>query len=169
MEMEDLREDLNVMDKKVSSMLEKQENYLTELDQKIDVALKEERISEFVSPGTSIKFIVKSIFFVVAMMAAFIYMVQYPIGIIHYATLALYILVYYLWGFYETRGMLPFSIPRPNFLKMGENNSFIEKIRTRFSNLRKIRVNLTEMRKGLANVMAVLMIFLAAGLIAGCV
>ena len=80
-DLEDLESHLNIVDKKVQTVLEEQVSAQTSTE-----------IEKNLAPGTSIAFVVKAVFMVVITMAGFLFMLEYPFGINHYLTLIFYVL-----------------------------------------------------------------------------
>ncbi|MDY6865510.1 MAG: hypothetical protein SVY15_06020 [Halobacteriota archaeon] len=72
---------LDVMNRKVQTILEEQAK-----------AQSRPEIDKMILPGTSIAFVIRTIFMVVITMSGFMYMVEFPFNISHYATLIFYVI-----------------------------------------------------------------------------
>ncbi|RLG30543.1 hypothetical protein DRN98_07275 [Methanosarcinales archaeon] len=75
-EIDEMREEVDLVNRKVATIIAEQAKVSPEM----------------IAPGASMKFAVKTILLTVLTMAGFLYMLQYPIGVVHYATLGFYIL-----------------------------------------------------------------------------
>ncbi len=72
---------LDVMNRKVQTILEAQVK-----------AQSRPEIDKMILPGTSIAFVIRTIFMVIITMSGFMYMIEFPFGVSHYVTLIFYIL-----------------------------------------------------------------------------
>lgn len=82
-EMEDLENRLNKIDRMVQTVMEEQVKMEKSPEREVEKAI---------APGASIGFVVKTIFLTIITMSGFLFMIYTSIGGVHYATLAFYIL-----------------------------------------------------------------------------
>ncbi|MHC1635964.1 MAG: hypothetical protein ACXQTS_05020, partial [Candidatus Methanospirareceae archaeon] len=80
--MEDIESRLDIIDRKVETVIEEQ----------VKMERRSNEMEKAIAPGTSIGFIIKTIFLAIITMSGFLFMIYTFIGIAHYTTLAFYIL-----------------------------------------------------------------------------